>query len=119
VPSRRRLVEGLQRFQVCSRQATIAPALDFERHFLILRQVLQTRTLNRGDMYEDVFGAVFRRDEAKTLGRIEELNCACLHGFPFNEEHTRPGVGPGSNDDREDQQKPGRGDRATDNRIGR
>ena len=75
--------EKSERFQIGGRQAPIASALDFERHFLIFSQILQTGTLDGRDVHENVFGAVFGGNEAKTFSCVEELDGAGLHGDPF------------------------------------
>ena len=83
-PAMQRLArERLERLQIRGRETPIAPALDFERHFLIFSEILQARTLDRRDMYKDVFRAVFGGDEAETFGCIEELYGTGLHGVSF------------------------------------
>jgi hypothetical protein len=67
---------------------------------------------------ENVLGAVFGGDEAKTFGGVEELDGAGLHGDSFPIKTRPPGLGQGLNDDRKDQQTTPRGaGRVTDNRF--
>ena len=46
----------------------------------ILCKAFEAFALNRSEMHEDIRGAIFRRDEAKSLGVIEPLHFAfCTH----------------------------------------
>ena len=48
-------------------------ALDVERDLLVLGQRGHARAFDRGDLYEHIFGAVLRCDEAVTFGGVEKL----------------------------------------------
>lgn len=50
---------------------------DDERDALTFLQGLEARALDRAEMHEQVITA-FRRDEAKTLGVVEPLDCTAL-----------------------------------------
>jgi len=50
---------------------------DYERDALTFLQGLEARALDRAEMHEQVITA-FRRDEAKTFGVVEPLDCTAL-----------------------------------------
>ena len=57
--------------------------LHVEADLLILLQRFETLCLDFGEMREQVFAAVVRRDESKTLRVVEPLHCSsCHHPFP-------------------------------------
>ena len=55
--------------------------LDIELHFLAFGKGAHAGAFNIGDMNEDVFGSILRRDKAKALGLIEEFNGTDSHSF--------------------------------------
>ena len=60
------------RFQLAGRN--LAAAINqLELQLLTFGQTIKARTLNRADVDEDVFAATILLDEAKALGRVEEL----------------------------------------------
>src|SRR5690554_5456343 len=62
--------------QVHSGLTAVAAGLDFVVHLVVLVEAVYACTLNRRDVNEVVFAAVVRRDEAKALGGVEELDGA-------------------------------------------
>ena len=62
----------------CLRALAHAVGLDVERDLLAIEQALHAGALQRRDMDEDVLRAAIRRDEAKTLGGVEELDGTSL-----------------------------------------
>jgi hypothetical protein len=51
----------------------------FEADLLAFREVMHSRALSSADMDEHVVAAVFRLNEAKTLGSVKPLNSAYFH----------------------------------------
>jgi hypothetical protein len=62
----------------CLRSFAALVGFSFERNLLAIFQSRQAGSLDRGDVDENVFASVFRRNEAKTFGVIEKFNCAGL-----------------------------------------
>ncbi|CAA6603466.1 hypothetical protein MTBLM1_10486 [Rhodospirillaceae bacterium LM-1] len=58
---------------------TLGVLAQFERNSLAFVQALKPRTFQSRDMHEHILAAVFRSNEAETLGRIEPLHGACSH----------------------------------------
>jgi hypothetical protein len=52
---------------------------DFESHFLIFGQGLETAALNGRKVDEEIFATAIRRDETKALGIVEPFNCTRRH----------------------------------------
>ena len=52
---------------------------DFELDLLTFLEGLESVHVNRGEMGEQIFAAIIRSNEAKTLRIIEPLYCACCH----------------------------------------
>ena len=61
------------------RLQTLRAGGDVEADPLAFGQGLETRTLDRGEVGEEILAAVFRSDEAETLRVVEPLNSACCH----------------------------------------
>jgi hypothetical protein len=53
--------------------------LRFERDLLTFVERAQTRTFDGADVDENVGAAIIGLNEAKTLGRVEPLNCSGSH----------------------------------------
>ncbi len=56
---------------------------DFELYFLTFFKGFETIHLDRGEMCEQIFSPVIRRDESETLGVVEPLDCTCCHKSVF------------------------------------
>jgi len=70
--------ETLGRLNVRSRW-TFRTILQFKLDLLAFGQRLEAAALNGGVMHEDIFAAIGRGNETKTLGIVEPLYCSCIH----------------------------------------
>jgi hypothetical protein len=70
--------------------ATLPVVFKHEGNLVALVEREDTGRLERSGMDEDVLPAALRLDEAKALGRVEELYCTC--GFAFWVSFPRSGV---------------------------
>src|SRR5215831_17622699 len=50
-------------------------------HLVVLLEGLETRTLDSGEVGEQILAAVIRRDESEALCIVEPLDLACTHVF--------------------------------------
>jgi hypothetical protein len=57
--------------------ATFSVVFQHEGDLVTLVERVDARRFERGGMDEDVLVAAFRLDEAKALGRVEELHSTC------------------------------------------
>jgi hypothetical protein len=76
--ARQTLVSGCGEF--VGRHLTGALVSDhFEADLLAFRKIMHPRALSSADVDEHVIAAVFRLNEAKTLGSVKPLNSAYFH----------------------------------------
>lgn len=68
---------------------TLFPGRGIELDTLTLFKVLVPITLNIGEMYENVI-ALFARDEAEALFRIEKLHYTLCHGYSIHKATDQP-----------------------------
>src|SRR5713101_9633749 len=48
-------------------------------HLVVLLQAFEARSLDCGEVNEQILAAVVRRDESEALGIVEPLDCTCTH----------------------------------------
>ena len=70
----------LRKDQVDRGFTAIAARFDFVAELVVLVEAVDARVLNGGDVDKVVLAAAFRRDEAKALGGVEELDGAIHSG---------------------------------------
>jgi hypothetical protein len=62
-----------------SRRRTFSTVLDSELYVLAFSQGLETLILDSGEVYEHIFAAVSRSDEAKAFRLVKPLNLTFHH----------------------------------------
>ena len=70
--------DGSGRLEIDGLQAA-GVLLDLEANLLAIGEITQIRAFHRRDVNEDVLRPVLWRDEAETLGRVEEFYGSCSH----------------------------------------
>src|SRR5215470_15871705 len=65
--------------EIDRRGLTLLAALEVEAELLALAQIADPGALDRRDMYEHVFRAVFRLNEAVPLSGVEPFDCTDGH----------------------------------------